>query len=106
MGGGMMGAEGGSMMDGASQAFGILPGQPGMGNQSNALGYLVSLDTQLPLRGDEYLFTTPRGATEITAQSISTDTLERWSAVGLILVGLLVWGAAYRLSNRKLPHRS
>ncbi len=101
-GGGMGGMAGGNqapfgmIQPGGQAAWSAMADQSGQqagGQQAGGLpGYLVSLDTQLPVRGDEYLFTTPRGATEITAQSISTDTLERWSTVAaLIVLGLIAW---------------
>ncbi len=51
----------------------------------NPSGYLVSLDTELPLRGQEFFFSTPRGATEITAQSISANTIQRTTAIIVLL---------------------
>jgi hypothetical protein len=55
-------------------------------------GYLASLDVELPVRGVEYMFTTPRGDTEITAQSISGETLDRLSMIAIIsAAGLIVW---------------
>lgn len=108
MGEGSGGFGGGGMGGGMQAPFGMA--QPGgqmadqsgqqAGGQVSQPSYLVSLDTQLPVRGDEYLFTTPRGASEITAQSISTDTLERWSTIGaLLLFGLIAWGVTHRLSK-------
>jgi hypothetical protein len=55
-------------------------------------GYLASLDVELPVRGVEYLFTTPRGETEITAQSISKESIQRLSMIaGLLVAALCVW---------------
>ncbi len=100
MGGGMGGGMGGMMGEGMPGVMGdfavALPtnnlNQPSRAGQVDPLmprvaspGYLVSLDTQLPVRGTEYLFTTPRGATEITAQSVSTSALLRWSTILVLL---------------------
>jgi hypothetical protein len=55
-------------------------------------GYLASLDIELPKRGEEFLFTTPRGDIEITAQSIAQETIDRLTMIAVILVGaLVVW---------------
>ncbi len=81
----------------------ISPPKDGTAQGSPGPGYLVSLDTQLPVRGDEYLFSTPRGATEITAQSIGRDTIQRWSTVLLLsLFAAIAWGASNRLSKVSL----
>ena len=97
MGGGMDGGMGGGVVNNqfsdvnAAWAFNNAAGA-NIGNVVAAPGYLVSLDTQLPVRGDEYLFTTPRGATEITAQSVSSDTLQCWSMIGgLLVLGTIAW---------------
>lgn len=105
------GASGGSMsggfavlgdfadpMSGAAVPNQLVPPAP---------GYLASLDVELPVRGVEYLFTTPRGETEITAQSISEETLSRWSMIAIIIVAALVIAllariAAHARSNRAL----
>jgi hypothetical protein len=66
---------------------------------------LVSLDVQIPRRGQVFRFTTPRGDAQITAQTAAVplvDNLERLAVVaGVIVVFYLV----YRLAkNGKLKH--
>ena len=68
----------------------------------------ASLDVDLPRRGTEYYFTTPRGDVQITASQVRSEHLHRLTALVLIGAGLLVlWGlyllvqaAARRLNNR------
>ena len=58
---------------------------------------LVSLDIELPQRGVEYRFTTPRGAVEITARAASMNMLQilqRLAMCGLACVVILI---LYRL---------
>ena len=69
---------------------GVLMG-PGVGDSG-----LASLDFEIPVRGAKYLFTTPRGDTQITVQAISRKQLHRWEQFGGILfclavVGVLGW---------------
>lgn len=128
MGGGVFGGEmpargeraaAGSDMDtggyGENAAMlGARPGGPGeaampsRGNQAAAAapaGYLTSLDVELPARGHEYLFTTPRGETEITAQSISQESLSRLSVIGIIVAAALVVWLLARLYIRTRHYR-
>jgi hypothetical protein len=64
-------------------------------------GHLASLDTELPVRGREFLFTTPRGEIEITAQSISVESIERLTTIAVLLaVAFTIWFAARLLSKR------
>ncbi len=61
-------------------------------------GYLVSLDTDFPVRGDEYLFSTPRGDIELTANSVSKRTIERSvTTIVLALAILLTWIVSRRV---------
>jgi hypothetical protein len=73
----------------------------GSGAEPNAAatpGYLASLDAELPMRGQGFFFTTPGGAVELTAQSISVETLDRLAMIGQIAVGaLIVWWLARKL---------
>jgi hypothetical protein len=81
---------------------------PGRTNQAAAAapaGYLTSLDVELPARGREYLFTTPRGETEITAQSISEESLSRLSVIGTIIAAALVVWLLARLYVRTRHNR-
>lgn len=73
----------------------------GSGAEPNAAatpGYLASLDAELPMRGQGFFFTTPGGAVELTAQSISVETLDRLAMIGQIAVAaLIVWWLARKL---------
>jgi hypothetical protein len=60
-------------------------------------GALVSLDVELPSRGREFLFTTPRGEVEITAQAISEPLVERLIRAGWVLLAIVVCYLGYRL---------
>jgi hypothetical protein len=69
----------------ANAPFGALA--PSSGEQlALVTAGLASLDVQLPERGELYRFTTPRGAVEITARAVPTDTLNRLSRLLLVLV--------------------
>ncbi|HUG67389.1 MAG TPA: hypothetical protein VMM76_06540, partial [Pirellulaceae bacterium] len=93
-GGGGFGEALGATMAG-DVAMDDVSGVPASAGESG----LTSLDVALPERGVEYLFTTPRGDIQITAQSVSTEQVDR--VLGLlgilaILVGLAV---AYRIGQ-------
>lgn len=70
--------------------------------------HLASLDVDLPLRGREYLFTTPRGDIDITARAVSEPLLGRLVRLLVIAVGFVVLLVLLRLLPRVLPvlHRS
>ena len=72
-------------------------GEKALGGQP---GSLASLDVELPQRGVEYLFTTPRGEVEITAQAIAHPLLERLTRAGWVLAAMLLFFAAYKLVGR------
>jgi hypothetical protein len=56
-------------------------------------GSLVSLDVEIPRRGREYLFTTPRGDARIHSRAVSHRTIEILGRVGLLaLAAALTWG--------------
>ncbi len=59
----------------------------GAGAPTAGLG-LVSLDVELPQRGIEYRFTTPRGDIEITARAVSRRTLTTLTRLGIFLAVL------------------
>lgn len=50
--------------------------------------HLTSLDVELPNRGIEFLFTTPRGEIEITARPVATSLLERAQRFGTIALAV------------------
>ena len=60
---------------------------------------LASLDIQLPNRGVEYLFTTPRGDVEIRAHAIGLPLLERLSRLGWTVGLIVVVAGLYRLAG-------
>jgi len=61
---------------------------------------LSSLDVDLPERGTEFLFTTPRGKIEITALPISAPLASRLARLLGIVVAVLVLAVAYRFLRR------
>ncbi|WP_425615613.1 hypothetical protein NA78x_005542 [Anatilimnocola sp. NA78] len=66
---------------------------------------LASLDIDLPnVDSQEFLFTTPRGAIEITAQPVSSDLIRRWTSLGILAAVILVGVVVYRIC-RQLPLR-
>ena len=64
----------------------VAPGAVPAGFQPTGL---ASLDIELPQRGVEFLFTTPRGNIEITARSIATPHYQRMLHF-LLIVAVLV----------------
>jgi hypothetical protein len=58
---------------------------------------LVSLDIELPQRGVEYRFTTPRGEVEITARAVSRNMLQTVQRLAICLLGAVVILSVYRL---------
>ena len=65
---------------------------------------LTSLDVDLPQRGREYFFTTPRGDIEVTAQPIKSSQLNRATGLLIVLAALfaawILWRAARLLFTR------
>jgi hypothetical protein len=64
---------------------------------ATAPAYLASLDVQLPARGTEFLFTTPRGEIEITGRAVSSDLLDRTKRIAALLTGLAGVWLAWRI---------
>ena len=67
---------------------------------------LVSLDVQLPLRGVEYLFSTPRGKLEITARAVSRPLIDRGRQLLLVATLILVVGWTYFAVHRRRSQRA
>lgn len=87
-GGGLAGDNSGGMgMDGGS----LVP------VQAVATG-LSSLDVNFPNRGREYLFTTPRGDIDITAQPVATDQINRGAGLLAIAAGLIALWIGWRIA--------
>jgi len=59
---------------------------------------LASLDVDMPQRGEEFLFTTPRGDLEITARAVDARLVDRGMRLAQVLAGIaaawLAWGLA------------
>jgi hypothetical protein len=66
--------------------------------------HLASLDVDLPERGVEFLFTTPRGDIEITARAVSESLLERVIRLAWITAGVLVVLVFWQLLKRIGPY--
>ncbi|MEZ6136513.1 MAG: hypothetical protein R3C53_16580 [Pirellulaceae bacterium] len=70
------------------------------------VGYLASLDVNLPARGQEFLFTTAGGQLELTAQSVEQETISRTvMAAGILFTAAVVWilyRAALRIAATRL----
>jgi hypothetical protein len=64
---------------------------------------LASLDVDLPERGVEFLFTTPRGEIAITARAVSSTLAERIAHLLVIAVVIVVLYVVYRLARRIGP---
>lgn len=93
------GGFGGGMYGGAAEgtdAAGL--DVQGLPDAAGEMGF-ASLDVVLPERGVEYLFTTPRGDIEITAQNVSTEQVDRVTGLLSILAILIGIGVVYRLGQ-------
>jgi len=104
MGGGMAGSRPSAGIEvQIEQAEGESLGQaagPFGGGGAVAMGRtlgLVSLDIELPQRGVEYRFTTPRGAVEITARAASTNMLQILRRLAMCVLGAIMILILYRL---------
>jgi len=82
--------------------------QPAAGEPFAVETHLASLDVDLPLRGREYLFTTPRGDIEITARAVSEPLVGRLLRLLALAVGTVVLIVVLRVLARLLPvlHRN
>jgi hypothetical protein len=95
------GAPGGAGAGGGVPGGGPMPGER---DPPASLPALASLDVELPQRGREYLFTTPRGDVEITARSVGAPFLGRFLRAGLVLAAALAaWGLYRFLRRRRMP---
>lgn len=78
---------------------------PNLGNDSLQRGDipagLASLIVELPGRGDEYLFTTPRGELEITVYAVDSELLGRVIRLAAVAVVLLVVGLIAKIVRAK-----
>ncbi len=75
------------------------------GGQSVTPAFLASLDVDLPIRGREYFFTTPRGEVELSAQSVASRVYQRLlNIVYLLIVAGAAW-LVYLLSLRLAQSR-
>lgn len=106
-GGGMGGGAGGDTNGMPAGAMGGMPAEAAevLAGQAPASG-LASLDVALPQRGNEFLFTTPRGDIEITAQTVSADQVNRVGGLLLIVAGLVVIGIVYKLGRALIGNLS
>ena len=67
--------------------------------------FMASLDVDLPVRGREYYFTTPRGEVELSAQGVAMKLYKRlYTTLAILGVAVGVW-VIYRLSLRLIQTR-
>jgi hypothetical protein len=97
------GDRAGGGQNGEAAPFGNNQGVTGYGpvaTAATAPAGLASLDIEVPLRGVEYRFTTPRGEVEITARAAGVSLLDRLGrALAAVVLVALAW-AAVRLVRR------
>jgi hypothetical protein len=54
--------------------------------------YMASLDVELPVRGREYFFTTPRGEVELSAQGVANKIYQRlYTVLSILAVAAFTW---------------
>ena len=68
--------------------------------------FLASLDVELPVRGREFLFTTPGGELKLNAQSVAEETVVRVLTTLWLLAIACVVAIAYRIARRLIASRS
>ena len=101
-GGGFGGAGAMAGADGPGLVPQFAAGLPKAAGESG----LTSLDVDLPERGVEYLFTTPRGDIEIAAQSVAADQVDRALGLLAILGVLIALAFIYRIGRAILARIS
>ncbi len=74
-------------------------GTGGRGFSADAGLGLRSLDVELPTRGREYQFTTPRGEVEITARSLPRSLVRIAVRLALVGLGLILAVALFRVAR-------
>jgi hypothetical protein len=97
MGGGMSGIGSGP----AEVAFDpyAVPGAAEFSDQT----HLASLDVELPSRGQEFFFTTPRGEVQIVAYGVSQPHISRLTQLLAVALGVVVLYVLYRILLRVVP---
>ncbi|MCL4203879.1 MAG: DUF1559 domain-containing protein [Pirellulaceae bacterium] len=97
MGGGMSGIGSGP----AEVAFDpyAVPGAAEFSDQT----HLASLDVELPSRGQEFFFTTPRGEVQIVAYGVSQPHISRLTQLLAVALGVAVLYVLYRVLLRVVP---
>jgi hypothetical protein len=96
MGGGIVGGPGGPAFDpqgGSGAGAAEFSGQT----------HLASLDVELPSRGQEYFFTTPRGEVQIVAYGISQPHTSRLTQLLAIALGAVVLYLLVLVLRRAVP---
>lgn len=87
--GGVGGLSGGQMAQTApatlSQADRSINVDGATNAEATNAGFMASLDVDLPVRGREYFFTTPRGEVELSAQGVSNKVYQRLYAILAVL---------------------
>ena len=74
-----------------------LPGAPPTAAQE---AFMASLEVDLPVRGREFFFTTPRGEVELSGQAIATSVYQRlYAIVSVLAIGAACW-LTYILSSK------
>jgi hypothetical protein len=104
LGMGGMGGMGGAGMGGiGGLAFGPSGDLAVVEGQFAAQTHLASLDVQLPDRGREYFFTTPRGDVQIMAYGINQSHTSRLAQLLAVAIGVSVLVLLYWFFLRLMP---
>ena len=65
-----------------------------------AAGGLASLDVEIPVRGTEYRFTTPRGEVAVTARPVSRTMMDSLKQIGLVVLFIVAAVVVVRVVRR------
>jgi hypothetical protein len=77
--------------NGQLEGMAMGPGFQGEGRQASTMeSSLTSLDIELPERGVDFYFKSPRGKAAVIAVPIENRTFSRWASVAIMLGGCIV----------------
>lgn len=72
---------------------------------SRMVGALASLDVSLPVRGQEFFFSTPRGGAKLSVQSFSSSVYRRtMMLLGILMLSFVAW-KAYQFGQQLIQTR-
>ncbi len=99
------GMRGGSM-GGGGMGGGMGGGSGGETSMPQREGYLASLEVKLPVRGRQYMFTTPGGDLKLSARSVTADFQRRMTSSFVVVLIAIACCLLYRMLATESGQRS